>query len=91
MGVDNYVIDYRILDNEQSPFQKNQLRVMAVAAPRELVNSCINAFKKAGLKPILMDIPQNCQEIWYNQYVAIARFSFRAKKCMPYLCRKSFY
>ncbi len=90
LGVDNYVIDYRILDNEQSPFQKNQLRVMAVAAPRELVNSCINAFKKAGLKPILMDIPQNCQEIWYNQYVAIEDLALEQKNvCLIYVGKVS--
>lgn len=68
--VDDYVIDYRILDNQQSSFQKNQLWVMAVAVHKEIVNSYINAFEKAGLKPMIIDVPPNCQEIWYNQYIS---------------------
>lgn len=69
-AVDNYVIDYRILDKQQSSFQKDQLWVMAVAVPKEMVTGWINTLKKAGLKPILMDVPPNCQEMWYNHHIS---------------------
>jgi len=69
LGIDNYVLGYRILDYEVSS-QNNLIRVMAVAAPKDMVESYIRVFKKAGLKPVILDIPANCQEIWYNTYIS---------------------
>lgn len=56
-----YSIDYSVQEIKHEG-RISQLRVMVVAVPKDLVNSYISALNKAGLKPVRIDILENCIE-----------------------------
>lgn len=79
LGIDKYVVDYRIL-NEKNSLQQNFLQVMVVAIPKDILESCIKVLRQAGLRPVIIDVPVNCQERWYDEYICnLGDFSFKQR------------
>jgi len=56
-----YSIEYRILDTPQKQ-DTTSMRVMVIAAPRESLQVYLDVLKKAGIKPVYIDIPSNVRE-----------------------------
>lgn len=58
-GLDDYIIDYRIMD--VSDLNGVEVwNIMVVAILKEIAFPYIQMLKKAGLKPIYLDVPSNC-------------------------------
>jgi len=56
---ENYIIDYRIM-NTSVVNDIEYWNILVVAVLKEIITSYIRVLKKAGLKPIYLDIPFNC-------------------------------
>lgn len=56
-----YSIEYRVLDTVEEQ-DTASMRVMVVAAPRESLRVYMDILKKAGLKPVYIDISSNVRE-----------------------------
>jgi len=61
LKLDDYTVDYRIM-NTSIVNDIEYWDIMVVAVLKEIISSYIRVLKKAGLKPIYIDIPFNCIE-----------------------------
>ncbi|HKH41131.1 MAG TPA: type IV pilus assembly protein PilM [Solirubrobacterales bacterium] len=56
MPLDQAVLDHRVVSRGKSPEGDRQMEVIAVAARRDMVVSLLAALRKAGLKPVGIDL-----------------------------------
>jgi type IV pilus assembly protein PilM len=56
MPLDQAVLDHRVVARETGPEGHRQMDVVAVAARRDMVTSLIDAMRKAGLRPVGIDL-----------------------------------
>ncbi len=61
LELDNYTIDYRIM-NTTTINDIEYWDILVVVVLKEVISSYIRVLKKAGLKPIFLDIPFNCMQ-----------------------------
>lgn len=61
LELDNYIIDYKIMDVTTTN-NIEYWNILVVAALKEIIKSYIRVLKKAGLKPIYLDMPFNCMQ-----------------------------
>ena len=52
-SMDDSIVEFQILGDAEDP---NQMNVMLVAAPREMIDSRVTALESAGLEPMVIDI-----------------------------------
>lgn len=57
--IENYMVDYRII-NTLTVNEREYWNILIVAVLRETVLSYVTVLKKAGLKPMYLDVPVNC-------------------------------
>lgn len=70
VDVNNYMVDYLVLEKIQAQQDKGELlRLLVVAAPIELINGYLDSFKEAGLKVRAVDILVNS----YGKLVRMAK------------------
>ncbi len=56
MPLDQAVLDHRVISRGTGPEGERQMQVLAVAARRDMVLSLLEALRKAGLKPVGIDL-----------------------------------
>jgi type IV pilus assembly protein PilM len=56
MPLDQAVLDHRVISRGTGPEGERQMEVIAVAARRDMVNSLLEALRKAGLRPVGIDL-----------------------------------
>jgi type IV pilus assembly protein PilM len=56
MPLDQAVLDHRVISRGKGPEGERQMEVLAVAARRDMVVSLLAALRKAGLKPVGIDL-----------------------------------
>src|SRR4051794_8444268 len=56
MPLDQAVLDHRVISRGTGPDGERQMEVIAVAARRDMVSSLLEALRKAGLKPVGIDL-----------------------------------
>jgi type IV pilus assembly protein PilM len=56
MPLDQAVLDHRVISRGTGPEGERQMEVLAVAARRDMVISLLEALRKAGLKPVGIDL-----------------------------------
>ena len=56
MPLDQAVLDHRVISRGTGPGGERQMEVIAVAARRDMVSSLLDAMRKAGLRPVGIDL-----------------------------------
>jgi type IV pilus assembly protein PilM len=56
MPLDQAVLDHRVVSRDKGPEGDRQMEVIAVAARRDMVVALLGALRKAGLKPVGIDL-----------------------------------
>src|SRR5947207_2750992 len=56
MPLDQAVLDHRVISRETGPEGDRQMEVLAVAARRDMITSLLEALRKAGLRPVGIDL-----------------------------------
>jgi type IV pilus assembly protein PilM len=56
MPLDQAVLDHRVISRGNGPDGDKQMEVLAVAARRDMITSLLDALRKAGLRPVGIDL-----------------------------------
>jgi type IV pilus assembly protein PilM len=56
MPLDQAILDHRVVSREKGPEGDRQMKVIAVAARRDMVVALLGAMRKAGLQPVGIDL-----------------------------------